>query len=254
MSDQHIKVLVIGYVWPEPNSSAAGSRMMQLLHCFLGQGWQVDFASPAQQTEHQVDLQTLGITSHAIRLNCSSFDQFIQEIAPNMVLFDRFMMEEQFAWRVEKYLPDALRVLNTEDLHSLRDARHKLIKQSNGLQPEAYQPEDLHTELAVREVAAIFRSDLTLMISSVETELLINHFQVPSSQLYTLPFMLAPSRPEQRNDRLTFAQRQDFIAIGNFRHAPNWDAVLYLKQKLWPAIRQQLPQARLHIYGAYPPP
>lgn len=254
MSDQRMKVLVIGYVWPEPNSSAAGSRMMQLLQCFLEQGWQVDFASPAQQTEHQVDLQTLGITSHAIRLNCSSFDQFIQEIAPNMVLFDRFMMEEQFAWRVEKYLPDALRVLNTEDLHSLRDARHKLIKQSNGLQPEAYQSEDLHTELAVREVAAIFRSDLTLMISSVETELLINHFQVPNSQLYTLPFMLEPSLPEQRKDRITFAQRQDFITIGNFRHAPNWDAVLYLKQILWPAIRQQLPQARLHIYGAYPPP
>ena len=254
MSDQRMKVLVIGYVWPEPNSSAAGSRMMQLLQCFLEQGWQVDFASPAQQTEHQVDLQTLGITSHAIRLNCSSFDQFIQEIAPNMVLFDRFMMEEQFAWRVEKYLPDALRVLNTEDLHSLRDARHKLIKQSNGLQADVFKPEDLHTELAVREVAAIFRSDLTLMISSVETELLINHFQVPSSQLYTLPFMLKPSCPEQRNDRLTFAQRQDFICIGNFRHAPNWDAVLYLKQILWPAIRQQLPQARLHIYGAYPPP
>ena len=29
------KVLVIGSVWPEPNSSAAGSRMMQLITCFL---------------------------------------------------------------------------------------------------------------------------------------------------------------------------------------------------------------------------
>ncbi|TVQ72572.1 MAG: glycosyltransferase [Oceanospirillales bacterium] len=249
-----MKVLVIGYVWPEPNSSAAGSRMMQLLQCFLEQGWQVDFASPAQQTDHQVDLQAIGIACHAIRLNCSSFDQFIQQMAPNIVLFDRFMMEEQFAWRVEKYLPDALRVLNTEDLHSLRDARHKLIKESNAFQPPACEPEDLHTELAVREVAAIFRSDLTLMISSVETELLIKQFHLPKSQLYTLPFMLDPVSPEQKSNRLTFAQRKDFITIGNFRHAPNWDAVLYLKQTLWPAIRQELPDARLHIYGAYPPP
>jgi glycosyltransferase involved in cell wall biosynthesis len=43
------------------------------------------------------------------------------------------------------------------------------------------------------------------------------------------------------------------MTIGNFRHAPNWDAVLYL-QKIWPLIRKQLPKAELHIYGSYPPP
>ena len=51
----------------------------------------------------------------------------------------------------------------------------------------------------------------------------------------------------------TFEQRQHFMTIGNFRHAPNWDAVLYL-QKIWPLIRKQLPKAELHIYGSYPPP
>ena len=43
------------------------------------------------------------------------------------------------------------------------------------------------------------------------------------------------------------------MTIGNFRHAPNWDAVLYLQQ-IWPLIRKQLPDAELHIYGSYPPP
>jgi hypothetical protein len=36
------------------------------------------------------------------------------------VLFDRFMIEEQFGWRVAENCPDALRVLDTEDLHCLR--------------------------------------------------------------------------------------------------------------------------------------
>jgi glycosyltransferase involved in cell wall biosynthesis len=44
------------------------------------------------------------------------------------------------------------------------------------------------------------------------------------------------------------------LSIGNFRHAPNWDAVLWMKSTIWPLIRQQLPQAQLHIYGAYTPP
>jgi len=30
--------------------------------------------------------------------------------------------------------------------------------------------------------------------------------------------------------------------------------VLWLKQEIWPIIRKKLPQAELHIYGAYPPP
>ncbi|WP_246540375.1 glycosyltransferase family 4 protein [sulfur-oxidizing endosymbiont of Gigantopelta aegis] len=40
--------------------------------------------------------------------------------------------------------------------------------------------------------------------------------------------------------------------IGNFLHPPNWDAVLWCYQSIWPLIRKQLPQAELHVYGAYP--
>jgi glycosyltransferase involved in cell wall biosynthesis len=51
-----------------------------------------------------------------------------------------------------------------------------------------------------------------------------------------------------------FEERADFLSIGNFRHAPNWDAVLWMKTTIWPLIREQLPTARLLIYGAYTPP
>ncbi|MFT2111877.1 glycosyltransferase [Marinomonas sp. 2405UD68-3] len=244
-----MNILVIGYVWPEPNSSAAGSRMMQLLTSYRAQNWSITFASPAQKTEHMINLDILGITSVAIELNNSSFDDFIQELAPDMVMFDRFMMEEQFGWRVEKHCPDALRLLNTEDLHSLRQARHQAIRQN-----KTFDILDMHNEHTVREIASIFRSDLTLMISDKEVELLTTHFSVPATQLYALPFMLHMTTKEDRQQRLTFSERQHFISIGNFRHAPNWDAVLQLKTEIWPLIRKALPTVEMHIYGAYPPP
>ena len=87
------KVLVIGYVWPEPNSSAAGTHMMSLLRAFRAENWQVEFASPAQKTEHMVDLSEDGITTQVIALNCSSFDEYVQAYNPDIVMFDRFMME-----------------------------------------------------------------------------------------------------------------------------------------------------------------
>ncbi len=112
------KLLVIGYVWPEPNSSAAGSRMLQLLRCLQQDGYQITYASPAQSSEHAVDLTSLDIEPVSIEINSNSFDEFILKLQPTAVLFDRFMMEEQFAWRVEKHCPNALRLLDTEDFAS----------------------------------------------------------------------------------------------------------------------------------------
>lgn len=241
------QILVLGYVWPEPNSSAAGGHMLSLLKMFLAQGWAVTFASPAQQGEHKIDLTELGVDEQSIAINCSSFDEFILGLSPDLVLFDRFMLEEQFGWRVAKHCPEAIRVLDTEDLHSLRHARHQALKQNRTLTKQ-----DLNSDLAKREIAAIFRCDLSLIISDYEMALLQSHYAVPKHLLVHCPFML--DTQNHQPSTLQYAQRQHFISIGNFRHEPNWDAVLWLKQQIWPLIRAQLPMAELHIYGAYPPP
>ena len=242
------KLLIIGYVWPEPNSSAAGSRMMQLIQFFQQQGYQITFASPAQLSEHMADLASIEVSIAEIKLNCTSFDSFIKKLQPDVVMFDRFMMEEQFGWRVSECCPDALRVLDTEDLFSLRDARHKAFKQGR-----AFSDQDLLTsDMAKREIAAIYRSDVSLMISPVEIELLQRLFNVDASLLHHCPFMLDDTQLNQNTP--SYHERDGFMVIGNFRHAPNWDAVLWLKQQIWPLIRKQLPDAQLSVYGAYPPP
>ncbi len=246
-------ILVIGYVWPEPASSAAGYRMLALLDTFRREGWQVTFASPAEMSVHRADLPARGIREVNIALNCSSFDDFIRELQPDLVMFDRFMMEEQFGWRVEKYCPQALRLLDTEDLSCLRQARHQASKHSGNVCLNV-PPELLFSEHAKREIAAILRSDLTLMISPAEIELLTERFRIDPALLLDAPFMQPPVGQAQQEHLPALERRQHFIVIGNFRHAPNWDAVLWLKQTIWPLIRARLPEAELHIYGAYPPP
>ncbi|MBD9443247.1 glycosyltransferase [Pseudomonas sp. PDM04] len=257
------RVLVIGYVWPEPKSSAAGGYVMQLLGTFLQQGWDVTFSSPAGPGEHQEDLTALGIREVPIELNNSSFDAFVSQLAPDIVLFEQFMMEEQFGWRVEKHCPGALRVLGTQDLQSLRHARHQRLKDrlkasdddndfSDLFAPALREEFELmaETDMAKREIAALYRCDLNLMISEVEIELLVEQFKVPRSLLHWCPLTVEPSSAPSA----PFETRAHFLSIGNFRHAPNWDAVLWMKTTVWPLIRQQLPTAQLHIYGAYTPP
>lgn len=261
------KVLILGYVWPEPNSSAAGTRMLELVRLFLQMQCKVVFASAAALSDHRFNLNTLGVTEKIVALNCSSFDDFVKDLQPDLVVFDRFFTEEQFGWRVAQACPQALRILDTEDFHSLRHARQHLLKieqkkvssekEKQSVAPIIASAENLYQQMctqdmAMREVAAIFRCDLSLMISEFEMDFLQRFFSVPSWLLHYLPFLSSISISE--NTLPGFSLRQHFVAIGNFRHEPNWDSVLWLKHQLWPLIRSQLPQAELHIYGAYPPP
>ena len=239
-------ILIIGKVWPEPSSSAAGSRTLQLINLFLEQNWQVSFACAASESDYSFDLKSLGISTLHIVLNDSSFDDLVKNMQPHMVLFDRFTSEEQFGWRVAQNCPNALRILDTIDLHCLRLARQEAIKQNRD-----FSLLDLNSDFAKREIASIYRSDVSLMISDYEMDLLINHFKIDNSLLHYVPFLL-DQIIKKDNQWPSFSEREHFLSIGNFLHEPNWDAVLFLKQFIWPLIRKQLPKAEIHIYGAYP--
>ena len=245
-ANQH--VLIIGFVWPEPNSSAAGGRMVQLISIFKKQGFEVTFASPAMDSDFMVDMESLGVTKKSIALNCSSFDVFVKKLNPTIVLFDRFMIEEQFGWRVAENCPNALRLLDTEDLHCLRLARQKSFKENRPFSTDDLLVEDV----AKREIASILRCDISLMISEFEMEVLHTVFKIDSNLLYYLPLLLGSVSVSSINNLPLFEERNNFVFIGNFLHEPNWNAVQYLKEMIWPLIRKQMPDAVLHIYGAYP--
>jgi glycosyltransferase involved in cell wall biosynthesis len=241
-------LLIIGFVWPEPNSSAAGGRMLQLITQFQQQGYAITFASPAMDSDFMVDLNSLNVDKKSILLNCSSFDIFVKDLNPTVVLFDRFMIEEQFGWRVAENCPNALRILDTEDLHCLRLARQKAFKEKRKFALVDLLKEDI----AKREIASILRCDLSLMISEFEMDLLKLTFKIDEKLLYYLPFLLEPISEKTFEKFPSFEERNDFVFIGNFLHEPNWNAVQYLKETIWPLLKKQLPDANLHIYGAYP--
>ena len=235
------KVLIISSVWVEPNSSAAGSRMLQLIRFFQSEKYIVEYASIASESEFSFDLSNLEITKHKIQINDSGFDELLLQINPDMVLFDRFMVEEQFGWRVSNALPNVIKILDTEDLHGLRQTRHEAVKKNS-------ETLNYNSDVAKREIAAIFRCDLSLMVSDYEMNLLQTVFQVSKSILFYLPIWIENFSSEKPD----FESKKDFVFIGNFYHEPNWDSVLVLKNEIWAKLKDLLPNAKLNIYGAYP--
>lgn len=243
------KILIIGHNWPEPSTTAAGHRMLQLLKAFNERDCQIFFGTTAAKTEFFIDLSALGVQEAHFKLNDSSFDDWVGKLRPDVVIFDRFMVEEQFGWRVAENAPNALRILNTEDLHSLRHYRETAVKHEKDFAVADW----LATDRAKREMASVFRSDLTLVVSMVEAQFLVERVGVPQTHVLHLPFMLPPLTENETANWPPFKERSGFVCFGNGKHAPNVDSIVQLKTKLWPKIRKRLPQATLSVYGAYLP-
>ncbi len=229
-------LVIIGQVIPEPASTAAGTRMLQLMEIFSANDYKITFLTAAQNEEHseKIDFQKINI-------NDAGFDHLIKELSADVVMFDRFVTEEQFGWRVAENCPNAVRILDTEDLHFLREARHQAFKQNRNLMDG-----DLLNDIFKRELASVLRCDLSLIISEKEYDLLTNQFGINENILFYIPFL-----SEEIDDKQPlFDDRKHFVSIGNFLHGPNWQTVLKLK-KIWPKIKEKLPETELHIYGAY---
>ena len=241
------KLLIIGTVWVEPNSSAAGSRMLQLIELFLKHHLVITFACTAKKSDNAFGLHSLGIQEVDILLNDASFDAFITNLNPDFVLFDRFLTEEQFGWRVLENCPKAMTILDTEDLHCLRKTREICLKNNIDFSFDELKKQ----EITKREIASILRCDLSLIISTFEMDLLQSVFKIDEKILYYLPFLFDKIDKKQQKAWKTFDQREHFVFIGNFLHKPNVDAVITLKNEIWSEIREYLPEAEVHIYGAY---
>ncbi len=68
------------------------------------------------------------------------------------------------------------------------------------------------------------RSDLTLVCSPVELQLLRDYYGVPAATLALAPLFVPPP-PLASGDLPSYGDRRHFVSIGNFKHPPNLDSV-----------------------------
>ena len=256
-------VLFFSNLYPEANASAAGFRTSYFLQQ-LSQApgiSSIHYATATSKTppiikDIQRELEEQNVHLHVLPPNRSEMTkEFLTKTLPTtkstLVVFDRFYAEEMYSFHLHLHCPNALLVLDMQDMHSLRWARQEIIEQSEtdlSDLPITLRPSITDTRL-LRELASIHRCDLTLVCSSVELGLLNYHYGIDPSKLCLAPLFGDCGS----NKGLDWKDRKDFVFVGGFRHEPNVDAVKQLK-RLWPQIRSKLGKdVDMHIYGAYCP-
>ncbi len=218
-------------IWPEQRSSAGGVRTRSLVKACLENDWRVTFFAYSKENSFSDELRSLGVKIIQIPLEETALQALLLAEQPNITIFDRFMTEEQFGWRIRELFPKCLRIIDTIDLHFLRQQREK----------------GAFDETLPRELASLYRSDLNLLISTFEMEYIQTEFEFPKELLAYVPFFY-----EKAECGLSYSERSHFMFIGNYRHPPNFEAAQYLAKEIWPGIKSQVPFAELHLYGAYP--
>lgn len=241
---------------PSSTESAAGCRTLSLMDVCQSMGFDVHCATSARTpVDKAAALATRGVSVERVRGNHASFDAFVQRLDPALVVFDRFFTEEMFSWRVRRACPAAALVLDMQDIHSLRLQRQAAVARSwTGSVADVMRLElDMADATVSRELASALRSDLVLAVSP-EEQRRMQQWGVPAGKLGVAPFFLNPASAAV--PALTAQQqRTGFVFIGNMLHAPNADAVQWLRHEVWGEVRRCFTShgahpPDMHVYGA----
>lgn len=237
------QVLVIDSATPRPDHDSASLRLVNLMRLLGEEGAQVTFV-PADLNHagaHTLRLQQLGVqTWYApffgtpaawLREHGARFDT---------VLVCRHYVLREWLPLLRRHAPQARLVFDTVDLHYLRERRGAEITQDASLRRASERTRSLELEM-------IARSDTTLVVSDTERTLLAQ--DAPDARVEILSNL-----HQVHGSSRGFAERQDLVFVGGFRHPPNVDAARWFASDVFPLIRERLPDVRFHCIGSDPTP
>jgi GT2 family glycosyltransferase len=157
----------------------------------------------------------------------------------DLVLLSRADTAAQLIQAVKRYCGNARIVFDTVDLHFLREQRQAAVTGKHAVEALARWREQ-------QEIDLIAQADTTLVVSTVEQELLSR--LAPASDV-----RVVSNIHKIYGSRRTFAQRRNMLFIGAFAHPPNTDGVLWFCRSIFPFVLEGEPSMKLFVIGARPP-
>jgi GT2 family glycosyltransferase len=234
------QVLVIDALTPQPDHDSGSLRLVNLMRLLREEGAHVVFlpANREHSGRYTEDLQQLGIEAWYAPF-ARRAPAWLREHGPRFdsILVSRHYVAREFLPLLRQHAPQARIVFDTVDLHYLREQRAAELRGDSTLSRTA-------TRTRALELDVIARSDVTVVVSGAERELLARDAPRATVEVLSNLHQLAgPGQP--------FAQRRDLVFVGGFRHPPNVDAVRWFAAEVFPRVREHLPEVRFHCIGSH---
>ncbi len=236
------RVLVVEACMITPDQDSGSVRMLAMLELLVELGCKVSLV--ADNIEYRQpyvgQLQQAGVEvwHHPF---VDSVAQLLAERGKDydVIIFCRHYIAARYIADVRTWAPQAKIVFDTVDLHYLREQRLAELDGSATLHESA-------SVTRQQELGVIAASDLTLVVSPVEKDLLAR--ELPSAAVEILSNI-----HELQSAGRGYAERVGLIFVGGFRHPPNVDAVVWFVNQVWPIILQRQADITLTIVGSNMP-
>ena len=235
-------ILVVDVMTPDPSRDSGSVRLFEILRILHREGWRLSFA-PDDGFADDVSIAALG--SLGVQVLCRPeirrLPKWLNEHGSSLhaVVLCRHTVAGQYIDIVRRAAPQAKVILDTVDLHFVREQRAAELEGSASLMRQAEASR--HSELAL-----IQQCDVSLVVSPQERELLKQ--LAPNARVELLSNIhLVHGR--QRS----YADRRDLVFIGGYGHPPNADAIRWIANELVPQLRVAFPDMWVHVLGDIPP-
>jgi glycosyltransferase involved in cell wall biosynthesis len=157
----------------------------------------------------------------------------------DVIILSRATVAVKYVDLVKTKAPKAKLVFDTVDLHFLRQARQAELNPEPALIAAA-------EAMKRQELDIIEKSDITLVVSPVEENLLAT--LAPRARVGIVS-NIHVNMPGPKS----FAERDGVIFIGGFRHPPNLDAINWYVDNVLPVLRRKSPGLVTTIIGSNAP-
>lgn len=233
------RILIIDHQIPTPDQDSGSLRLFEIIRALIGMNFHITFFP-------ENGLRRAGYSERLISLGVeliTGFQQFEDSISGKENFYDYVWLSRPgpaqfFFEKISSKLGSTPVIYDSVDLHFQRVRRQAIT----GDGKVTYR-DSLITELD--ELNLISKSDLALVVSHTEEEILAERTETP--------IRVVSNVHKYHNETSSILNRRDIIFIGGFSHKPNEDGIAWFIGEIFPQVLRKLPDVRLKIIGSNSP-
>ncbi len=249
-------ILIIDPRLPWFDKTSGSLRLFSILRLLIKQGYHVtyiardgmdqdDYTRVLEKMGIEVyatdpqKLREIGVGIHGRQFPGIDLKRILTERPYEIALLSFYDIAQQYLPEIRAYSPKTKVLIDTVDIHFIREKRMAHLNGSEKLLKKARQTKD-------RELAIYRKADAIITVTEKDWEQVKDH--LPGMAHYVIPNIhAADSAPVELNGR------SGLVFVGNFNHLPNVDAVNYFLREIFPEIKKKMPDMMLTIVGPHLP-
>ncbi len=247
-------ILVIDPFLPFFDRASGSLRLFHLLKILKQLEYHVTFIprDGSMEDRYRPILENMGIEVYAgdveamkavgYRMNHKppvNYGLLFKERQFDYAIINFWYLAEYYLPLIRRYSPSTKIIVDTVDIHFVREIREAELKENPELKRKALANKS-------REIAIYQKADRLWVVSE-------NDKKAIESIVGKIPIDIIPNIHEKVDFVKRFEETEDLLFVGNFNHLPNRDAAQYFCKEIFPLILKNLPDVKLYIVGNNPP-